>query len=74
MPTAVDIFAGAGGISLGLRNAGWDVVAACDNDPMACATYAANHLGTHLIQGEIQSPQTLTALVQATRVLIVARN
>ena len=67
MPTAVDIFAGAGGISLGLRNAGWDVLAACDNDPKACATYAANHPGTCMVQGDIQSPQTLDALVEATR-------
>ena len=67
MPTAVDIFAGAGGISLGLRNAGWDVVAACDNNPTACATYTANHPDTCMVQGDIQSPQTLDALVEATR-------
>lgn len=40
--SAVDAFAGAGGFSLGLRQAGWNVVAAFDNDPVAVATYERN--------------------------------
>ena len=38
----VDLFCGAGGLSLGLEMAGWNVVAALDNDEQALATYAFN--------------------------------
>ncbi len=52
--TAVDLFCGCGGFSLGLIQAGWEVVAAVDNSPMALATYYQN-LGDDmtLIIGEI---------------------
>lgn len=39
---AVDLFAGAGGFSLGLKNAGFEVVGAFDNWDVATRTYAAN--------------------------------
>lgn len=41
-PWAVDLFAGAGGLSLGLRDAGINVIAAADEDPVAAETNAAN--------------------------------
>jgi DNA (cytosine-5)-methyltransferase 1 len=41
-PWAVDVFCGAGGLGLGLHQAGFSVVAAADNDPAAIETYAAN--------------------------------
>ncbi len=41
-PTAVDLFAGAGGLSLGLERAGFDVVVGADNDMWAMETHAAN--------------------------------
>ena len=41
--TAVDLFAGAGGSSRGLRDAGFRVVGAVENDEDAAATLAANH-------------------------------
>jgi len=41
-PWAVDLFAGAGGLSLGLRHAGINVIAAADQDPVAAETHAAN--------------------------------
>lgn len=52
--TAVDLFCGCGGFSCGLMQAGWEVVAAVDNSPMALATYYQN-LGDDqtLIIGEI---------------------
>ena len=39
---AIDAFAGAGGLSLGLRDAGFEVVFAYDNDPVAIETYNTN--------------------------------
>ncbi len=41
-PSVVDLFSGAGGISLGFRNAGFRVLAGLDNDPSATLTYAHN--------------------------------
>lgn len=41
-PTFVDLFAGAGGLSLGLEQAGWECLLAIDNWPEASATYREN--------------------------------
>jgi DNA (cytosine-5)-methyltransferase 1 len=45
-PVAVDLFAGCGGMSLGLMQAGFQVKAAADNDPAAALSYMYN-LGTY---------------------------
>lgn len=39
----IDLFSGAGGMSLGARNAGVDVQIAVENDKYAAATYLRNH-------------------------------
>ena len=41
-PTVVDIFAGVGGLGLGFEQAGFDVVAAIEIDPVHAATHAFN--------------------------------
>lgn len=41
-PVAVDLFAGAGGLSLGFEQAGFDVVTAVECDPVHAATHAFN--------------------------------
>ena len=41
-PIAVDLFAGAGGMSLGFEQAGFDVLAAVELDPIHCAVYQFN--------------------------------
>ena len=44
-PWAVDLFSGAGGLSLGLEQAGFSVVASADSDPVSTETHAANIQG-----------------------------
>lgn len=41
-PTVVDIFAGVGGLGLGFEQAGFDLVAAVELDPVHAATHAYN--------------------------------
>lgn len=42
-PTVVDLFVGGGGLSEGFLRAGFRVVLAVDNDPVALRTYRVNH-------------------------------
>lgn len=51
----VDLFAGAGGMSLGAKMAGVDVVIAVEKDRHAGATYAYNHPKTELIVDDIKN-------------------
>jgi DNA (cytosine-5)-methyltransferase 1 len=41
-PIGIDLFAGAGGMSLGFEQAGFDVVAAVEIDPVHCAVHKFN--------------------------------
>jgi len=41
-PTAIDLFCGVGGLSLGLEQAGFNVIGAVDIDPVHCACHSFN--------------------------------
>lgn len=58
-PTAIDLFAGAGGTTLGLKRAGFDVRVAVDYDPHKARTLQINHrhsiiLGANGTSGDVR--------------------
>lgn len=53
-PTAIDLFSGCGGLTLGLKQAGYNVRAAVELDDLAAETYALNHPETHLLRSDIR--------------------
>lgn len=56
----IDLFAGCGGLSLGLSQAGMEGLFAVERDPMAFRTFAANFLpGPHSAGGSFQWPSWL---------------
>jgi DNA (cytosine-5)-methyltransferase 1 len=55
-PTAVDLFCGAGGLSLGLQEAGFTVLAGADSDPWAMETHMAN-VGGLGYTGDLTEPE-----------------
>jgi DNA (cytosine-5)-methyltransferase 1 len=48
-PVAVDVFCGAGGMSLGFEQAGFDVLAAIDSDPVHLAVHEYNFPHAHAV-------------------------
>lgn len=53
-PVGVDLFAGVGGMSLGFEQAGFDVVAAVEIDPIHAAAHAFNFPETTVIARSVQ--------------------
>lgn len=63
--TVVDLFCGAGGLSEGLRQSGFAIVAAADHDPDGCATYRLNNPDTVVVEGDLTDPMNHQAVVDA---------
>jgi DNA (cytosine-5)-methyltransferase 1 len=55
---AIDLFSGCGGLSEGLRTAGFEVVAAFDNDADSVKAYRLNHPNTKVFEGDIRDIDT----------------
>ena len=52
---AIDVFAGGGGLTVGLKRAGFDVVAAIESEKHAYATYKANHPEVHALKQDVST-------------------
>lgn len=60
-PRAIDLFSGCGGLTVGLEAAGFNVVAAVENDHISANTYKMNHPDVNLKEIDIRrvSPKKL---------------
>jgi DNA (cytosine-5)-methyltransferase 1 len=65
--TVVDLFAGAGGIAEGFRQAGFQVIAGNDSDPDACATFALNFPDAVVVHGDLRSEHVKHRLLEVAR-------
>ena len=54
MPVAVDLFAGAGGFSLGAEEAGYEIAQAIEIDDWACETLELNHPYTRIHRADLR--------------------
>ena len=54
-PKAIDLFCGCGGLTLGLKQAGFKVIGAVDNNALAVKTYRANHKEVEIWGENIQN-------------------
>ena len=63
-PRAIDLFAGAGGLTEGLRQAGFKVIGAVENNSLACRTFKLNHPDVRCWETDIRAI-TGTAMMDA---------
>lgn len=63
--TAVDLFSGCGGLSVGLQQAGFHVAAAVEVDTKAQATYSLNHPSVKLYAEDIRKLDVAAVLAES---------
>lgn len=64
---AIDLFAGAGGLSQGLKEAGFKIIVANELHHDACETYRENHPDTRLIESDIKKVEPEAFLEEAEK-------
>ena len=71
MPIGIDIFSGAGGLSLGAEMAGFEIRFAVEKDKSAAMTYRHNHPNTLVLEDDIHNINPLEHLQANEHVSIV---
>ena len=62
--TCVDLFCGAGGLSRGFLDAGYDVVLGVDFDDAALKTFQQNHGDTHAMKLDLYSDDSIEQIIR----------
>lgn len=65
--SAVDLFAGAGGLSEGFRQAGFRILLGTDSDPDACATFQRNFPEAVSLYGDIRKADIKRRVIEIAR-------
>jgi DNA (cytosine-5)-methyltransferase 1 len=63
--TAIDLFAGCGGLSRGFMDAGFNILVGIDNDDMALKTFRHNHGNTFTINADLSKAETFKQIDKA---------
>jgi DNA (cytosine-5)-methyltransferase 1 len=61
-PTAIDVFSGCGGLTTGLRSAGFQVLAAVENGAAAVASHIENHPDVRMLDLDVRQLNTTKLL------------
>jgi len=64
---AADLFSGAGGLSLGLEQAGFKVVLSADTDPCAIRTHS-HHFGGMSVDWDLSDPSVIENMIRLAKV------
>ena len=64
MLTAIDLFSGCGGLTLGLKQAGFAVIAAIEVDQLAAEAYRLNHPEVKLLEDDIRRVRPYSLMKQ----------
>ncbi len=69
----IDVFSGAGGLSLGLDEAGHKIILAADKQPHMCSTYKQNHPGTKVIEIDFCQPLEIQSFIDTAEEMLHGR-
>lgn len=62
--SAIDVFSGAGGLSLGLADAGHGILLAADKETHMRSTYSFNHPKTSVLDTDFSSPEEIESFIE----------